>query len=225
MKKAYAYLRISSKSQVRGLGFTRQEQTIQDYAKQHGYVITDIFKDTGISGVKDETGRPAFQDMISKILKNGVRTIIIEGADRLSRSLNVQDQLLAYLSSKTINLISARTCNSLTDDYTSDPMKRAMVQMQGLFAELEKNMLVKKLKDARQRKAQKTGKCEGRKSLKETEQGREIIQVIKKYRRKPRKGKRTTYKEIAERMNLEGLTTVTGKPWTTTQVQNVAYKY
>jgi len=39
-----------------------------------------------------------------------------------------------------------------------DPMKRAMIQMQGIFAELDKNMLVAKLQKARDRI-----KSEGRK--------------------------------------------------------------
>ena len=46
-------------------------------------------------------------------------------------------------------------------------MKKAMRQIAGAFAELEKARLVQKLRGARERKRAATGKCEGRKSLAE----------------------------------------------------------
>jgi DNA invertase Pin-like site-specific DNA recombinase len=63
--------------------------------------------------------------------------------------------------------------DELTD--TSDPMKKAMRQIAGAFAELEKARLVAKLRGARERKRAKAesttldgrGKCEGRKSVAE----------------------------------------------------------
>jgi len=55
--------------------------------------------------------------------------------------------------------------DDLTD--TSDPMKKAMRQIAGAFAELEKARLVAKLRGARERKKAAAGKCEGRKSLAE----------------------------------------------------------
>ncbi len=59
--------------------------------------------------------------------------------------------------------------DDLTD--TSDPMKKAMRQIAGAFAELEKARLVAKLRGARERKKAATGKCEGRKSLAERSPG------------------------------------------------------
>ena len=46
-------------------------------------------------------------------------------------------------------------------------MKKAMRQIAGAFAELEKARLVAKLRGARERKRAVQGKCEGRKSLAE----------------------------------------------------------
>jgi len=45
----------------------------------------------------------------------------------------------------------------------ADPMMKAMVQMQAVFAELDKSLLVRKLKKARRLKKQRNGHCEGRK--------------------------------------------------------------
>jgi DNA invertase Pin-like site-specific DNA recombinase len=50
---------------------------------------------------------------------------------------------------------------------TTDPMKVAMRQIAGAFAQLEKARLVAKLKAARERKREANGKREGRKSYAE----------------------------------------------------------
>ena len=39
---------------------------------------------------------------------------------------------------------------NVTEAYLADPMKRALIQIQAVFAELEKSMIVKKLRAARQ---------------------------------------------------------------------------
>jgi len=212
MKKAYAYVRVSGKSQIDGHGFERQAATISSFAENAGIEIVKVYKENGVSGTTDEADRPAFQEMIAAILKNGVRVIIVEGLDRLAREYRIQESLLIYLASKGITLINARTGENVTDAILDDPMKKALIQIQGVFAELEKSMLVKKLKEAREAKRAENGKCEGRKSY--SEASPDILDMLRSLRRKPKAGKRRTYKEIAAIMNSKGIRTQTGKEWT-----------
>ncbi|BCS97853.1 hypothetical protein DSLASN_34850 [Desulfoluna limicola] len=227
IKTAYAYLRVSSQSQIDGDGFRRQEEEIRAYAKRNGIEITGVFKEEGISGTKGEEDRPAFQEMMHKILANGVDAVIVEGVDRLARTLQIQEQLIAFMTSKEVNLISARTEANITEDFQADPMKKALVQIQGVFSELEKSLLVKKLSAARKAKRAESenDKCEGRKGLDETDEGRELLQVIKKHRRKPRKAKRLTYAQVAENLNAEGIKTLSGTAWTPRYLQKICLKY
>ena len=162
--KAVGYLRVSSSNQKEGDGFERQEDVINRYAEKYGVEILRVFKDD-ISGTTDEESRPAFQDMVSDLLKNGVRTVIVEGLDRLAREYRIQETLLIYLASKGITLINARTEENITEAVMTDPMRKALVQIQGVFAELEKNLLVKKLRVARERIREKKGKCGGQEIL------------------------------------------------------------
>ncbi len=105
-------------------------------------------------------------------------------------------------------------------------MKKALVQMQGIFSELEKNLLVKKLRGARQRIADETGKCEGRKGWGESPDQQELVlSRIKELRRKPRGKKRMTYRNVAEQLNREGVSTLTGKPWAGPTIQNFVQRY
>ena len=221
--KAFGYVRVSGKGQLDGDGFRRQEDAIREYCSKHRVEMVDVFKEQGISGTTEQDDRPAFQAMLTDILKNGVRTIIVEGLDRLAREFRIQEQLLVYLASKGVTLISARTEEDVTEAVMGDPMKKAMVQMQGVFAELEKSLLVKKLRTARERKREEQGKCEGRKSI--MEKTPEVVALIKRLRRKKPGQKRTTYAKVAEVLNEQGYTTVSGKPFTGTNVQSILHRH
>ena len=187
--------------------------------RKPGMKVVQFFQEEGVSGTTDELDRPAFQEMVAAILKDGVRTIIVERLDRLAREYRIQESLLIYLASKGITLINASTEEDVTQAIQDDPMKKALVQIQGVFAELEKNLLVKKLRIARERKREQTGRCEGRKTYQEAQP--EVIQEIKKLRRKPRGGKRLTYREVAEELNRLGFKTRLGREFTGQTVQDI----
>jgi DNA invertase Pin-like site-specific DNA recombinase len=230
MKKAYVYLRVSSFGQVNGNGFDRQEEAARAFALKTGIEIVEVFKEQ-VSGCKDEEHRQVFQQMISEILRNGVRTIIVEGLDRLAREYRIQEQLLIYLASKSISLIDCRTGEDVTDAISSDPMKKAMIQMQGIFSELEKNLLVKKLRLARESKRKATGKCEGRIGWNDCPDRRDlIIETIKTLRRKPKGKKRMTFVKVAAEINKmagddKKYSTLTGTEWNGPMIQNFIQRY
>lgn len=217
--KAFGYVRVSSQGQVEGNGFRRQEDEILAYCKANKIDLVEVYREEGVSGTTDETDRPAFQDMVSAILKNGVRTVIVEGLDRLAREYRIQETLLVYLAAKGITLINARTGENVTEAISADPMKKALIQIQGVFAELEKNLLVKKLRVARKAKAEEVGKCEGRKSYQEA--APELVARIKALYRKPKNGKRKSLQEMVNILNAKGSYTLDGKPWSRQNLHRV----
>lgn len=230
MIKAYGYCRVSGAGQIDGNGFDRQEEAIRAFALKAGIDIVQVFKEQ-VSGCKDEEQREVFQHMMAEILRNGVRTIIVEGLDRLAREYRIQEQLLIYLASKGIVLMDCRTGEDVTDAITADPMKKALIQMQGIFSELEKNLLVKKLRLARESKRKATGKCEGRVGWNDRPDRRDlIIETIKTLRRKPKGKKRMIFIKVAEELNKmagndEKYSTLTGTEWNGPMVQNFIQRY
>ncbi|MFC1652509.1 recombinase family protein [Planctomycetota bacterium] len=161
-KQAVGYLRVSSKGQIRGHGFDRQRDKIRRHAKKAGYDIVEWYREA-YTGTEED--RPEFIRMVEDLLTNGCRTIIIECMDRFGRRSMVSEQLLALLIRKDIAMISAMTGQCVTADVQDedDPWKRFIVQVQNNIAELDKRLLVRKLRMAREAKKAKTGRCEGRK--------------------------------------------------------------
>ncbi|MCP4455136.1 MAG: recombinase family protein, partial [Planctomycetes bacterium] len=154
-KTAVGYLRVSSKGQIRGHGFDRQRDEIKRYAKKDGFTIVAWYKEA-YTGT--EENRPEFIRMVEDLLTNGCRTIVIECMDRFGRRSMVSEQLLALLIRKDIAMISAMTGQNITEDVQdeNDPWKKFIVQIQSNFAELDKRLLVRKLRKAREAKKLKT---------------------------------------------------------------------
>ena len=216
----FAYVRVSGKGQLEGNGFDRQLETIEAYCKKNGYEIERVFKEQ-VSGTTDVEDREEFSELVSEILKNGTNIIIVERLDRLAREYRIQEQLLIYLAAKGITLISAATNENVTESINEDPMKKALIQIQGIFAELEKSLLVKKLKKARDKVRAETGKCEGPNPY---YKGSEVLQEIRKLRKK-RKGKgHMPYAKIADELNRKGFRNAKGNEFNAAAVRAIVYR-
>lgn len=216
MITAVSYLRCSGVGQIDGDTWDRQREAITRYSAGHATVIEHEFKEEGVAGKLSEIDRPAFKAMVETLLGNCCRLIIVERLDRLARGYTMQEHLLTYLACKGIEVISAETEENVTAALMGDPMKRAMVQMQGIFAELEKNLIVAKLKKARDRAKAKTGRCEGKKPFGRDETEAATLAKMLAYR-----AQGMTYKRIALHLNVERLRPRHGLTWHPATVQRI----
>ena len=217
--KVFGYCRVSGQSQIGGDGLTRQTLSIQSYAKANGYEIVQTFRDEGVSGTLQD--RPALGAMIVSLESNGhgVETVLIERVDRLARDLMVQEYLIKEFQSKGFNLVSVHEGADLLD---GDPTRTMLRQILGAVAQYDKNMLVLKLKAARDRMRVKTGRCEGRKSTAESVP--EALATLKKLRAKVGE-RRMTYAQMATALNKKGFKSASNLPFTPTIVRNLLHRY
>jgi DNA invertase Pin-like site-specific DNA recombinase len=179
---------------------------IAAFAEAHGFTILRWFDDPATSGCLDTVDRPGFSAMVGEL--NGVRDIIIERVDRLARSVAIADQTITWFAAHGINLHAADTGENVTDAYMGDPMRKAMVQVQQVFAELDKNMLVRKLRAAREAKRRRTGRCEGVPEFGQRSGEADAFARIKALRETG-----LTYREIARALNEEGCPTRNAPSW------------
>ena len=103
--------------------------------------------------------------------------------------------------------------------YFTDPSPTAVMvrQILGAVSEFEKAGLVAKLKAARDRKRQETGRCEGRPPV-----PREALAEAKRLaRRSPKTGKTRSLREIAAELAAMGHCGVSGGPYTASSVRHM----
>jgi DNA invertase Pin-like site-specific DNA recombinase len=210
--KAFAYLRVSGRGQVDGDGFTRQLIAIKKYAAANNIKITRIFREKDACGATDWEDRPAFSEMMSILLSDGVKTVLIERLDRLARDLMVQESVIADFQRKELTLVSV----SEPDLLTGDPSRILMRQMLGAFFQYEKTLLVAKLRGARQRVKAQNGRCEGRKPYGTRVGEAAVIERIKALRLTS-----MAVDKIAEQLNSEGIKPRAGVRWHATSVRRV----
>ena len=225
-KKAqcFGYCRVSGRGQVKGHGLPRQRSDIAVFAAREKMQLVKVYEDAHTG---TEADRPQFMQMLSDCIDNGVKIIVVESLDRLARDLMIQTQLLAKLVIEGISLIAANTGEDVTGAMADDPMRKAMVQIQGVFAELDKNLLVRRLRKGRDAKRQSGELVEGKRPYGQAhdpvQRERELIIVarVHKLRRKPRGGKRLSLAAIASKLNAEGHSTRSGKQFTGSIVQGI----
>jgi DNA invertase Pin-like site-specific DNA recombinase len=212
MEKVFCYVRVSGDSQLDGDGFPRQLAAIRSYAKQHSYRIVQTFREEGVTGTRETVDRPAFADMMTALHANGVRTIIIEKLDRLSRSLMIQEAAIAELAKDGFTLISVHEPDLMSDD----PTRVAFRQMMGVFSQYEKSQIVAKLRGARMRKKAATGRCEGRKPYGHRDGEQLVLQQMQALR-----AEGLSYHKIAARLNEQQLAPRSGARWHGFSVQTI----
>lgn len=203
---AFAYLRVSGKGQIEGDGFTRQLLAINEYAKQHGYLIAKVFRELGVSGANELEDRPALLDLFSELETNGdgVKTVICENLSRWARDLFVQESILRDIKKNGCTLISVAE----PDLCDNDPSRKLVRQLFGAIHEYEKSMVVLKLRGARQRMKQRTGRCEGRKPYGSYPGEAETLARMTALR-----SEGASYQRIADTLTSEGRLSRSGGQW------------
>jgi DNA invertase Pin-like site-specific DNA recombinase len=215
LTNAIAYFRTSSAANVGADKDTlpRQRAAVEAFAKAAGYELIAEYRDDAVKGSDPVDQRPGFASMLKHIASNGVRTIIVETANRFARDLITQETGWRFLRDEGIALIAADSPDAFLDDTPTAVMIR---QILGSVAQFEKAMLVAKLRGARQRKKAATGKCEGRKSY--LELNPEAVALAKRLHRYPIDKRKRSLRDIAAELEAAGHVTGAGKQYAATAI-------
>ncbi|MFE3430042.1 recombinase family protein [Streptomyces sp. NPDC059171] len=159
--KLVAYIRVSGAGQVSdGFGLDVQEKAVKAWAKAHGHRIIHVSRDEGVSGATEALDRPGLSEALLLIREGKAEGLLIPRLDRLARALTVQEATLAVVWRDGGKVFTADGGEVHQDD-PDDPMRTAMRQVIGVFAELDRRMVVKRLRDGRAAKATSGRKAVG----------------------------------------------------------------
>jgi DNA invertase Pin-like site-specific DNA recombinase len=213
MKKAVAYFRTSSATNVGQDkdSLARQEAAVRGYAKRNDIDIVGEYYDAAVSGADPITQREGFALLLMRIASNGVRTILVETANRFARDLMVQETGWKMLQDLGVELIAVDSPMSFVEDTPTANMVR---QILGAVAEFDKALTVAKLRGARERKKAATGKCEGRRSW------NEMDPAMTKIARQLRKTG-ASLNAVRAALANQGFVSSTGKPFTRSVVSRM----
>jgi DNA invertase Pin-like site-specific DNA recombinase len=176
MKRAVLYVRVSTPDQ----SIEPQLLDLRQMAAARGYEIVHEYSDK-LSGTKSK--RPGLDALLSDAQRHRFDVVMVWAFDRMARSVRHFLEVLDELNHLEIEFVSFRESID-----TSGPLGRAMVVIVGAIAELERNLIVERVK-AGMRRAKLDGRQIGRSRLDmnreqivhDRRSGMSLTQVAKKH--------------------------------------------
>ena len=176
MKRAVLYVRVSTPDQ----SIEPQLLDLRQMAAARGYEIVREYSDK-LSGTKSK--RPGLDALLSDAQRHRFDVVMVWAFDRMARSVRHFLEVLDELNHLEIEFVSFRESID-----TSGPLGRAMVVIVGAIAELERNLIVERVK-AGMRRAKLDGRQIGRSRLDmnreqivhDRRSGMSLTQVAKKH--------------------------------------------
>jgi DNA invertase Pin-like site-specific DNA recombinase len=204
-----AYLRVSTLGQVTdGLGLPTQERLIRAWARQAGHRVVAVYSDNGKSGTLPDAERPGLLEALGAIRHHEADAVVVSSLDRIARFLSVQEAVLAKVWSLGGIVFTVDTGEVQRDD-PDDPLRTALRQIIGVFAQLDRGMTIKRLRNGRQTKAAQGGyagfgspaygfRAEGGQLVPDPEEAK----AVKRIRQLHKAGR--SLRETAETLTAEG---------------------
>ncbi len=220
--------RVSTSAQaVDGYGLDAQEKDCRKWAKATGgirivHMVTDGDGKGGKSGTSTLDERPGLMDAVAWISDGRADGILAPNLDRLARELTVQEAVLSYVWALAGRVFTADHGEHLEDD-ASDPMRTAMRQMRGVFHQLDRGLIVKRLTEGRTAKGEKGGYAYGAprygqqsvdKTLTPDELEEQHVQQMERWRDE----EGLSIRAITARLNEQGIPSKRGGRWHPTTV-------
>jgi DNA invertase Pin-like site-specific DNA recombinase len=150
--RAALYARVSTNNH--GQDVTMQTRELREYCDRRGWEVIGEYVDIGISGTKEK--RPELDRLLADAHRRRFDAVVVWKFDRFARSVSHLLRALETFQSLGIEFVS------LTEGVdTSTPMGKMVFTVLGAVAELERSLIVERVK-AGLRNARAKGKRLGR---------------------------------------------------------------
>lgn len=136
-----AYMRVSTEKQAEeGNGLDSQKRDIENYCKKNELIVSDWYIDDGYTGANMD--RPELQRLVNDCSRKRVKCVVAFKLDRLSRSM-IDGLYLIERVFQPNNIVFKCVHDSVSYD---SPMEQAYTQMMAVFAQLDKNTMLLRMR-------------------------------------------------------------------------------
>ncbi len=142
MKRAAIYVRVSTPDQH----VESQLYDLRELAAQRGFEVVHEYEDRGVCGKKAR--RPGLDALMADARRKKFSVVLVAAFDRIARSTRNFLQIVDELDSMGIEFISRREGVA-----TGDAMGRLFVTIISAIAELERSLVVERVKSGMRRAA------------------------------------------------------------------------
>lgn len=153
-------IRVSTGGQLEGYGLDVQERDCRNHARTHNMRIVKICRDEAITGKAGDDERPGLSEALQILAEGKADGLLAPNLDRLARHLTQQEAILSVVWAHGKRVFTADRGEHLPDD-DDDPMRTFVRQVMGAAAQLERGLIVKRLKSGRRQKAESGGYATG----------------------------------------------------------------
>lgn len=136
-----AYMRVSTEKQAEeGNGLDSQKRDIENYCRKNELIVSEWYIDDGYTGANMD--RPELQRLVNDCSRKRVKCVVAFKLDRLSRSM-IDGLYLIERVFQPNNIIFRCVHDSVSYD---SPMEQAYTQMMAVFAQLDKNTMLLRMR-------------------------------------------------------------------------------
>lgn len=136
-----AYMRVSTEKQAEeGNGLDSQKRDIENYCRKNELIVSDWYVDDGYTGANMD--RPELQRLIRDCSRKRVKCVVAFKLDRISRSM-IDGIYMIERVFQPNDVIFKCVHDSVSYD---SPMEQAYTQMMAVFAQLDKNTMMLRMR-------------------------------------------------------------------------------
>jgi site-specific DNA recombinase len=216
--KVIGYIRVSSKTQLKGYSLIHQNSKIKDYCKYMDYDLVEIYEDKGISGMSIDK-RNGYKDMLDYLMNNEIDGVVVYSLSRLGRRMKDVIGLLDVLKRNGKSFYSIK--ENLNNN---DKIGSLIVNIMSSINEFEVENIRERIRDVKREKKSK-GLVSGRLMYGFDDVNGKLIRnedelkVISKIKRLRNRG--YSWNKISNRLNEEGVKSKYGGIWYMSSVYNM----
>lgn len=224
-----AYIRVSSRNAAdHEPSAQEQQKAIASWAARSGHEVVMTFRDEGVSGTNGIENRTGLPQLLDALAVHDVDGLVVVRLDRLARALTTQEAILARVWALGGSVWTCESGEVVRDD-PDDPMRTAMRQMAGVFAQLERSMVTLRLRNGKRAKLERGQYVGGEVAFGQRLDGGQVVADPNETRAIERmitlRAQGATLQDICDSLTAEGFRPKHGARWHANTVRRILNRH